>query len=152
MMRHDYSDRMLQLYIDYKADVNAKDDDRHTPLHFAVIFKKPSAVKILIANHADLFAENRFGQTPLECADANTPMYAEIKAAEDQWRQRWLAVAMINHSGLREPAFYPSFAARRSSLSSTTGGGPPPPPPPPPPPFVLPHDLLRSMSRGLFFN
>jgi ankyrin repeat protein len=152
MMRHDYSDRMLQLYIDYKADVNAKDDDRDTPLHFAVIFKKPSAVKILIANHADLFAENRFGQTPLECADANTPMYAEIKAAEDQWRQRWLAVAMINHSGLREPAFYPSFAARRSSLSSTTGGGPPPPPPPPPPPFVLPHDLLRSMSRGLFFN
>jgi len=146
MSGYEYSDRMLQLYIDYKADVNAKDDDKNTPLHFAVMFEKPSAVKILIANNADLFAENRWGKTPLDCADVNPPIYAEIKAAEDAWRGRWLAMAMVNHSELRKPAFYPSFAVRRSSSSSLTGGGPPPQS------FVLPHDLLRSMSRGRLFD
>jgi hypothetical protein len=147
IIMNEYSDEMLQLYIDHKADVNAKDDEGNTPLHLAVMLNKLSFVRILIANKADVFAVNLLKQTPIDCAGENTPIYFEINAREDEWRQRWLAVAMLNHSKLRKPAFYPSFADRLSSSSSLlTGGGPPPQS------SVLPHDLLRSMSRGLFFD
>jgi hypothetical protein len=146
IMYHEYSDEMLQLYIDHKADVNAKDDEGNTPLHFAAMLHKLSFVRILIANKADVFAVNLLNQTPLDCAGEYTPIYFEIKAREDEWRERWLAVAMLNHSKLRNPSSYPSFVGRQSSSSSFMGGGPPPPPS-----FVLPQDLLRSMSMDRLF-
>jgi ankyrin repeat protein len=47
------------------ADVNARDKNDGTPLHYAVARGHLSVVEFLIEKGADLNARNRYGKTPL---------------------------------------------------------------------------------------
>ena len=47
------------------ADVNAKDEDGRTPLHFAAWFGHKEIAELLIAAGADVNAKNEDGGTPL---------------------------------------------------------------------------------------
>lgn len=50
------------------ADVNAKYEDGHTPLHAACANDHPDTVRLLLEKGADMNVENRFGHTPLHLA------------------------------------------------------------------------------------
>ena len=50
------------------ANVNAVNDSGSTPLHQAALRKNAGMVAMLIDAHADLFARDRYGMTPLEVA------------------------------------------------------------------------------------
>ncbi len=51
-----------------KADIQAKDNDGMTALHWAVLGHRPEAVKVLLAGGADVNVVDRFGFTPLQYA------------------------------------------------------------------------------------
>jgi len=50
------------------ADVNAKDNNGSTPLHYAVILANMDVIKLLISNGADVNAKDKEGRTPLSWA------------------------------------------------------------------------------------
>ena len=49
-------------------DVNAKNEDGQTPLHFAARRGHTETVKYLVEKGADVNAKNKYGQTPLHYA------------------------------------------------------------------------------------
>ena len=64
-VRHDF-DQSLRLFVDGGADVNARNTDGHTPLHFAVYWAMPTRyVASLLAAGADPNARDRLGRVPL---------------------------------------------------------------------------------------
>ncbi|XP_014203563.1 uncharacterized protein LOC106635888 [Copidosoma floridanum] len=60
-----YRLRIMQLLIEYGADVNARDDNLETALHLAVYYERVDEVKLLLENHADPNIELLFGETIL---------------------------------------------------------------------------------------
>jgi ankyrin repeat protein len=56
---------LVEKLIGSGADVNARDGNQETPLHFAVRDYRPDVVKLLIANGADVEARDVHGNTPL---------------------------------------------------------------------------------------
>lgn len=54
-----------------KADVNDKDHEGHTPLHYAVIMRKEKAVERLLAEGAEIDAKDKAGFTPLNLLALN---------------------------------------------------------------------------------
>jgi len=158
IMQENYTDKFLHLLIKYKGDINMKDDDGNTPLHYAVSLGRLSAVKILISYGVDVLAANKLDKTPLEFAVRGTRIYEEIQVRVDQWRERQMAMAMINHRILRRPGFYDSFdqlvhgggdkKEKKKALSLPNnfnyhggGGGDHDDTT-----VVIPSDILRSMS------
>lgn len=59
---------VIELLIADRADVNMKDQDGETPLHYAAQHGDKHAAKLLIANRADVNTKNNNGETPLHCA------------------------------------------------------------------------------------
>ena len=54
--------------IENGARLDVKDFDNQTPLHLAILSKKPSHVAMLVKYGASLKIRNEHGMTPLECA------------------------------------------------------------------------------------
>ena len=61
------------------ADVNAKDKDGVTPLHWAATNPTPAVLEVLLKAGADVNAEDNDGRTPLHAAAANNPSPAVIE-------------------------------------------------------------------------
>jgi ankyrin repeat protein len=55
----------VQFLLEHAADVNAQQDDLHTPLHLAVYNGNHAVVRILLGHQADVHSRNGDGQTPL---------------------------------------------------------------------------------------
>ncbi|KAH8983538.1 ankyrin repeat-containing domain protein [Lactarius akahatsu] len=53
------------LLVEHGADVNAQDEDRETPLHFASHFLERNLVQMLLDHGANVNAEDSLGRTPL---------------------------------------------------------------------------------------
>ncbi|XP_066538894.1 ankyrin repeat and IBR domain-containing protein 1 isoform X2 [Hoplias malabaricus] len=51
------------------ADVNATDNRKNTPLHYAAASGMKTCVQFLVKRNADLFAENENKETPCDCAE-----------------------------------------------------------------------------------
>ncbi len=76
----------VQTLIRQKADVNAKEADGTTALHWAVRGEKTALVDALLAAGANVSARNRYGITPLSlAAEAGNPTLVErlLKAGAD---------------------------------------------------------------------
>lgn len=60
---------MIQLLITYKSNINIRDGEGETPLHWAIMSLTPKdSVKLLLANGADVNARDAEGKTPLHLA------------------------------------------------------------------------------------
>ncbi len=59
---------VAKLMIDKGANVNAKDPNGDTALHFAVAYHRPEMVELLLANKANVNVANKEGKTPLNIA------------------------------------------------------------------------------------
>ena len=58
----------VKQHLDAGANVNAKNDEDGTPLHFATFHGHKEIAELLIANGADVNAKNNYGDTPLDSA------------------------------------------------------------------------------------
>lgn len=61
-------DFVVELLRYHRANVNAKNEDGETPLHWAAANGYLKITKILISAGADVNAKNKYGQTPLHLA------------------------------------------------------------------------------------
>lgn len=59
---------VIELLIANGSEVNTKDQDGETPLHYAAEHGDKHVAELLIANGADVNARNNTGETPLHCA------------------------------------------------------------------------------------
>ena len=82
---------MILFLIEKGADLNARDTDKKTPLHYCVKFNKCQAAKNLLHNGADKEARCKAGETPLSLA-------FRLK--------RWGLATILVHAGavIEEPA------------------------------------------------
>lgn len=55
-----------ELMLPYISDINFGGDIGNSPLHYAVMNKKPEMAKFLISKGADVTKENDYGDTPIE--------------------------------------------------------------------------------------
>jgi ankyrin repeat protein len=69
--RVEYKLANVRHQIDSGADVNTKDNEGNTPLHFAVNSDSAEVVKELLDSGADIEATNEKGETPLNIAVGN---------------------------------------------------------------------------------
>ncbi|XP_014666416.1 PREDICTED: protein phosphatase 1 regulatory subunit 16A-like isoform X2 [Priapulus caudatus] len=78
----DDSEEMMQLLLEFRANVNAKDSELWTPLHAAATCGHLHLVKLLVNKSADLLAVNADGNMPYDiCEDEVTLDYIESAMA-----------------------------------------------------------------------
>jgi cytohesin len=68
----------VQALLDVGVDVNAKDENSWTPLHFAVVNGHKEIVELLIDNDADVNAKDELEETPLDFAGGQTADFLRI--------------------------------------------------------------------------
>ena len=64
--------RVVKFLVEHGCDVNARDAQRWTPLHYAAAFDEGPAddlVNFLLSHGADATLEDEDGDTPLDCCD-----------------------------------------------------------------------------------
>ena len=90
---------LVRLLLDSGADVNARNKNASTPLHYAALFDDALAAELLLAKGADVSATSCAGQTPRQLATfcSHHQIEAMIEAGEVS-RAKELAFAM----GLQE--------------------------------------------------
>ncbi|KAL9680668.1 hypothetical protein QQ045_018553 [Rhodiola kirilowii] len=71
---------MLELLLQYGANINISDSKGHTPLHYAVLRGQSTLMKLLIARGANVQAVNGDGKTPYELALASHLVDEEVLA------------------------------------------------------------------------
>ena len=67
---------MVRCLISHGANINAKDENGNTALHFAAKQPKPFMAECLISHGANLIAKNNAGDTPLRLA--NNPKIEDL--------------------------------------------------------------------------
>lgn len=75
--------RKLLKYLNNGANVNARDEDSSTALHYAADKKNPVLVKILLERGADVHAQDTEGRTPLFYCEASQRAALLILAGAD---------------------------------------------------------------------
>jgi ankyrin repeat protein len=76
------SKELVEFILANHADVNAKENNGWTPLHYAASTSNQLAAELLLAHHADMEARGNLGETPLfVAAGLGTPKIAEFLLA-----------------------------------------------------------------------
>lgn len=60
--------QLVQILLDYKAEINLQENEGHTPLHLACWFGYIKICELLVKKNASLDALDHFGRTPLHFA------------------------------------------------------------------------------------
>lgn len=68
MSKNKFKGDIVEMLIDYGANVNSKTEYGHTPLMFAMYYSNDKVINILVNNGADMNAVNKFGFYPLVIA------------------------------------------------------------------------------------
>lgn len=68
---YNYQIYKFKLLLEYHSDVNAKDEDGSTPLHYAAYFNLEEFVKLLFEAGADPYIKNNDKKTPIDIAIEN---------------------------------------------------------------------------------
>ncbi len=106
----------IQQLLDGGADINAQGDGESTALHQAARIQDLELCKFLIANGADVNAQDRRGQTPLfELFDRWA-----ISPANIQWAEKRQAAFPVLQLLLENGA---DVNAKANSTTSTSSGG-----------------------------
>ncbi|OMO52361.1 Arf GTPase activating protein [Corchorus olitorius] len=71
---------MVELLLQYGANINASDSKGRGPLHLCVFSRKPAIAKLLLARGADPHAVDGDGNTPLQLASASGMDDSEVSA------------------------------------------------------------------------
>ena len=71
LMRHIDDPRATELLINYKANINAQDNNGRTPLYYYVVFGKLEGFKVLMQHKANPNLADKKGFTPLMAAAVN---------------------------------------------------------------------------------
>mgnify|MGYP000364283700 CR=1 FL=1 len=77
---------VVKALLEKKVDIESKDGDGWTPLHFAACQGHDDVVQTLLENQADVNAKADYGSTPLYFAAQNghTPVVKTKDAAQEQ--------------------------------------------------------------------
>jgi FOG: Ankyrin repeat len=59
----------VSLLLSYKADPNIQTIEKKTPLHYAVVYKEPEIIKLLLKHEANPSIKDNSGQTPADLAN-----------------------------------------------------------------------------------
>ena len=62
---------VVELLLANKAELDARDKNGKTPLHFAASYDHRDVLELLLANKAEVNAKTNNGQTPLHMAAVN---------------------------------------------------------------------------------
>jgi ankyrin repeat protein len=63
--------KCVEMLCDAKADVNAVDKNKNTPLHYAAGYGRADVCKMLVDNGASVTLRNLDGKSPLDVAKLN---------------------------------------------------------------------------------
>lgn len=72
-VEYSYHQEMVEYLVHRGANVNEKNNDGNTPLHFAVLKNQWDAVKFLLTQKSDITIKNNAGQTVLDLLSVTTP-------------------------------------------------------------------------------
>lgn len=70
-VRYNRKPEVIALLLDQGIDINPRDKNSNTPLHWAAADNKPEVVALLLNKGADINARNKSGNTPLNDAKRN---------------------------------------------------------------------------------
>ena len=102
---------VAELLLANKAEVNAKDDDGHTPLHAAAFNGRRDVAELLLANKAEVNARDDDGATPLhyaarqghrDVAELLLANKAEVNARDDDGATPLELAALNGHRDVAE--------------------------------------------------
>lgn len=74
------SSELIQHVLDYGYDLNYKDEDENSLLHFAAMSDHPETVRFFISKGLDIEAVNKYGETPIFVAAKETDNPEVIEA------------------------------------------------------------------------
>ncbi|KAF7840229.1 ADP-ribosylation factor GTPase-activating protein AGD1-like isoform X1 [Senna tora] len=69
---------MVELLLQYGADINAPDSKGQTPLHYCILKGKSAAAKLLITRGANPHAADNEGNTPVEIASRSNSISSDV--------------------------------------------------------------------------
>lgn len=107
--------KIVELLLDYRADVNATDGDGNTALHLAASQGHVYAVKRLLAKQANPALTNRYRETPLEMALSN-----EQKTVAEDLLNAGTPVDIFSAIALGDPARVRKELERDATLITQT--------------------------------
>ncbi|KAL0358860.1 UNVERIFIED_CONTAM: Acyl-CoA-binding domain-containing protein 1 [Sesamum angustifolium] len=71
------------LLLEKKADVNAKDDEGQTALHYAAVCERAAIAKLLVEHGADIQIKDKEGNTPVDVCELSWPWMQRASNAAD---------------------------------------------------------------------
>lgn len=82
---------LFDCILKYNPDINAKNDDGQTPLHYAITFRETEMAIKLIDAGADIDVRNKKGRTPFQLAShlGNKEIADHITSKKEYWIERF---------------------------------------------------------------